>query len=163
VARRLPSPWGAPDECAVRGIAVDRTYVYWGDCSLLMSIPLSGGTPASLASANAAITELAIDATNVYWAANTTGPGTVGKIPLGGGTPVFLGQGYPQGGIAVDSANVYWAGQGALYSVPIAGGATQTLAGEPLGPLTPYGVAVDATSVYWTIPEVGSVMKLTPK
>ena len=95
---------GAPDLCAVRGIAVDRTYVYWGDCSLLMSIPLSGGTPTSLASVNAADNRARDRRNERLLGREHDRARTVGKIPLGGGTPVFLGEGDPHGGIAVDSA-----------------------------------------------------------
>jgi hypothetical protein len=132
-----------------------------------------GATPTiSLASAQNYPSGLAIDSTNVYWAASGTtakgfADGAILKAPLsGGGTAVTIAsaQALPYG-IAVDATNVYWAnnangGQtGAILTAPIAGGAAITLAS---GLSSPSRVAVDGTSVYWTSGD-GSVKKVTPK
>lgn len=149
----------------------------------VVSIPVGGGTPTTLASESGYLTSIAVDSTSVYWtdyglsqeATNTNG--LVLKAPLGGGTPTTLASGqHDPSAIAVDATNVYWGNagtQGAGYTdgsvvkVPLGGGSLVTIAsGQGV-----QGIAVDATSVYWTTQGVsgptgaptGMVMKFTPK
>src|SRR5579863_3694014 len=107
-----------------------------GDSSRMTTTLVSGGYPEWLA----------VDSRNVYW---TTGPGSVLKVPIGGGSPTTLasGQNSPQG-IAVDATSVYWTTEdGNVMAVPVSGAAPTTLSS---GQDQPAGIAVDATSVYWT-------------
>jgi hypothetical protein len=95
--------------------------------------------------------ELAVDATNIYWANYTsdTQDATLTKMPLRGGAPVILASDRDIGDIAVDATNVYWTSisRGTVTRVPIDGGTpTQIASGEP----RPFHIAVDAQSVYWS-------------
>jgi hypothetical protein len=118
-----------------------------------MKVPLDGGTPGTLASGQYVIVAMVVDATNVYWTAESN----VMKVPLGGGiaTTLATGQDLPAG-IAVDATSVYWATQGTfnkgyrdgtLMRVLLMGGSAATLVS---GNGSPSAVAVDPTSVYWT-------------
>ena len=50
-------------------MAVDATSVYWPSTNSgdVMTVPISGGTPTTLAVGEAARHGLAIDSTSVYW------------------------------------------------------------------------------------------------
>jgi hypothetical protein len=159
-------------------IAVDATNVYWMNqgtsgradgYARLMTVPIKGGTPTTLASADrmAASGGIAVDAKSVYWVYSMwiyaaapggggvfSGPstctGTVVKVPIAGGAPTTLasGQFCPGGQIAVDATAVYWVTDGSVMAVPLAGGTPITLAS---GQNANGGLAIDATSVYWTV------------
>jgi hypothetical protein len=166
------------------GIAVDGTSVYWVDFGgggnargSTLKVPLAGGTPTTLASGQSFPGGIAVDATGVYWvngggldldggtliAPNT---GTVMKAPLGGGAAITLASGLNvPGNIAVDATNVYrtnvgsqsggtWANDGSVMKLPLTAGAATTLAAQGV----PFGIAVDAASVYW-VDLAGTVMK----
>jgi len=92
-------------------VAVDGTSVYFADSSTLFGtkiwkVPLGGGPPVMVALApDFGIYEIAVDATNVYWAAYRT----IAKAPIGGGTITTIAT--AQAGalyVAVDATNVYW-------------------------------------------------------
>jgi hypothetical protein len=162
------------------GIAVDATNVYWANTAnfagpgSVASVPLVGGTVTTLARASGAIGStftvepyIAIDSSNVYFAATISSPsssssGNLLSVPKGGGslTTLFTGSGTPVG-IAIDSSNAYFTLGTSIMSVPTGGGAPTTLASGQDVSLD--NIAVDSTSLYWLVVNSGTVMQLTPK
>jgi hypothetical protein len=127
-------------------IAIDATHLYWttlGPPGEVVSFPLVGGTPTSLASTpGVGGWNVAVDATSIYW----TTPNGLLKAPLTGGTTTTVAS-TGGAGVAVEANYAYVAAPDdyAVLRVPIAGGTVATLASG----VYPLNVAVDATSVYW--------------
>lgn len=116
-------------------IAVDATSAYWvdGAAGAVMSVPIGGGTPVTIAGGLSGARGLRIDATSVYWL--ETGSGSVRKAPLAGGPATTLASCQSDlTGIGLDSDNVYWSSTTgspanvAVYRVPLAGGVPTLLA-----------------------------------
>jgi hypothetical protein len=142
-------------------LTVDATNVYYGTQTSLMKVPLDGGGPVTLASGVLPI-GVAVDSSFAYF----TSGASVMRVPLAGGTTVTLATGANPMFIVLDGTNVYWADDnaGTVMKAPVAGGSATTLAS---GAGEAFGIAVDATSVYWAdyggSGGAGRVMKVTPK
>ena len=113
-----------------------------------MTVPIAGGAPTILATAQKHTVGLSVAGPTIFWANAGTpslgGPGNDGSIvsvPLAGGTPTVLAEGQSTPvAIAADDNNVYWttAGvqsgvttttpNGAVWLVPIGGGTPSMLA-----------------------------------
>jgi hypothetical protein len=95
-------------------------------------------------------TNLAVDATHVYWT-DWGDLGFVMKGPREGGAGVQVvgGQRKPYG-VAVDATNLYWTStqDGSVMKKPLAGGDPQLLAAAAGDQA--YNLTVDETYVYWT-------------
>jgi hypothetical protein len=144
----------------------------------IVSVPLRGGIPTTLWSADGNAAEfpaIAISATDIYWRERVLEPSSLGGIGsvmtlrLAGGTPRTIASQDWLGGIAVDGTSVYWTvgegssdctHEGAVMEVAVAGGAPTTLVS---GQCYPEYVAVDSTSVYWADSTARTVMRATRK
>ena len=59
----------ASDSADIEALAVDSTSIYWTDGVAVMSVPIVGGAPLTLASGPSGLSSgpIAVDATSVYW------------------------------------------------------------------------------------------------
>jgi hypothetical protein len=148
-------------------IAVDDTNLYYSTQTGLMSVPKGGGgIPVKLASniANGVV----VNGTTIYLLIYGVSS-IVASVPVDGGTVTTLASFSNQGQqvmpgcpvLAIDSTNAYWvfesaagsgkvAGSGTIMTVPLDGGAATTLVSGTAVGVSPYCVAVDSSSVYWT-------------
>jgi hypothetical protein len=114
-----------------------------------MTAPVSGG-PAVPFAIDQYPYSVAVDATNVYWAAGIGG-GAIYTQKISSGPTVTLAsnQFYPNS-IAVDATSVYWCighgGTGSVMKVAKGGGTPIPLA---VNQAYPTGVAVNSTRVFW--------------
>jgi hypothetical protein len=136
-------------------LVVDDTNAYFANCAsggVVMSVPLSGGAPVTLASGPGCPVSLAIADKSLYVAgvglAGADGGDILG-LPLAGGSPKVLASGGSAPvGVAVDGTSVYWtASDGSLTKVPIVGGAPVVLASGPKGATRP---VLDGDEIYWS-------------
>jgi hypothetical protein len=161
--------WGdsTPFATGVKAIAADATNVYWVDVNHnVMQCAASGscGTPLTLASGQAGVWSLEVNTKAVYWESWGTTDGTIRSCAIGGcsETPTIVASGLSAlATFAVDETNVYMGTTAGLVKCGVAGcGNTPTIV-VPGASIA--GIALDATSVYWTDDKAGTVMKLTPK
>lgn len=160
---------GEPGTAGLGGLVFDDAYVYWVDtdpqspCSPsctwdIQRIPLGGGAPETLATADRLVVSLAGDANRVYWGElgfEPLEPGCncgseIRSVPKAGGVETLLvdgtlngslpppppghisGSWMPTGGLAVTATEVVFAAAGddgyTLYAIPVQGGNVRTIA-----------------------------------
>jgi hypothetical protein len=142
-------------------IVVDGSNVYWGDESgNVMSVPVGGGTPATLISGQGFVLSIApyygprkarfTSTSLLFWSASTTIGGV--EVAPRTGTPFTVAtDNNDLIEIALDSQNVYWTdydygnGDGAVMRAPVGGGPAAMLATGG----SPFSLAIDGTNVYW--------------
>ena len=140
------------------GVAVDATNVYFSQPGGITKVAAGGGAASSVISASPGLA-MSADANNIYFQNNlaelrpdgTTGF-TTKRVSKLGGAATILGAG-GSGPIGFDADHLFWAertvsaGPIAIHSVAIAGSTVVDLATFTAS--TSYGVAVDATNVYF--------------
>jgi hypothetical protein len=129
---KVPVSGGTPTTLASgtvpQGIAIDATSVYWADSGAgatfescagigtvtsngtITKVPLSGGTPTTLASGRLCPFNIVVDGTSVYWSEGMGNGGiSLMKVPLGGGAPVTLASSVGSvAGLAVGATSLYF-------------------------------------------------------
>jgi hypothetical protein len=138
----------ASGQACPAGLAIDDDTVYWATAGAIYTVPKAGGTAATIATAEMNALSITVDNTNVYWT-DFDGVSLASKAGSSAVTSLATGLGFVRG-VAVDAAFVYYASynvDGIVAKVPIAGGASITLATDNSDPSW---VAVDASHVYWT-------------
>lgn len=154
------------------GIVVDATNAYWVNASRsddnddysipgsVVSVPLGGGSPDTIAANQNQAWSIAINSTNIYWTdlGYPTDDGAGMITPLSGGVyTIDLSTGTmssvaPEltdpGPLAISSSTAYWIStlDGNVYSAPLTGGTPSTFANSQTGYLA---IATDANNVYW--------------
>jgi hypothetical protein len=153
---KQPLVGGSPDALATGefpvAISVDASFVYWtnGANGTVMKLPLGGGTPTQIESAQPGPGALALDAANLHW---RTSAGVM-KSPLAGGTAAALTNTIGRG-LAVDDQGIYWASLGTppdytdstVMKLPLIGGTALPLAAGVIQ--NPGGFAMDAVNIAW--------------
>ena len=124
----------AANQDAPAGIAVDANNLYWADGNPgggILSMPLDGGTPNTIATFDGNARQLVISSTHAYW--NVYADYGIYSAPLAGGTATvfFWDSNFDVSGIAIDADNLYYTEESALGPVGVislGGGATRVIA-----------------------------------
>ena len=167
-AQTLPVTGGSPATPGpglhnVWGVAIDATNVYWVESdsmaisTIVASAPIGGGAVTTLGTTATALLPqgMAITSTDIYFVGYVAGAGgTPGlyTLPITGGSPTLIwSKASPSqpADVTLDGSNVYWTDMaaGAVYSMPLGGGAASTMA---TGIANPRTIAVDSKNVYFT-------------
>jgi len=145
------------------GLVVDANKVFWvsegsaPDQGVLYSLPVTGGSPSTLADGQNGPVQVFDDTDYVYWT-NFQGGGAVKRVRKNGTDLLQLSLASGPWGLFVDSTHVYWTNtsDGTIRRVMKAGGQPEILV---TGESAPRGIAVDATSMYWTNTASGALRK----
>ncbi|MHB8418394.1 MAG: NHL repeat-containing protein [Myxococcales bacterium] len=140
------------------GMTVDSQSVYWtsnGD-GTVMSMPLAGGTPATLASGQDNIYQVLVDPSDAYWWAYSFGDGgapthDLMAVPLdGSAAPGPLATGVLADQMVQDAIRLYWTDydDGLIQLMPkdASAGPTTVCGGQIL----PEGIAIGGSALFWT-------------
>ncbi len=173
--KRIPLGGGSPSTVASasgllyhRALALDNTYVYFGDDVGIKRVPKEGGTVTILASGYDSY-EMALDDSYVYWTEwRLVADDAIRRVPKAGGavqTIVLGGTLANPHGIAVDRSYVYWTEEdsGKVRRVSKKGGTILDLVPIQLS-YQAYSIAVDDQHVFWidstTTPGTGRLRKV---
>jgi hypothetical protein len=153
------------------GIAVHGGTLYVADAyGDLLSVSTDGGTVTTLVKgpgltglpANSVVEafsiSVAVDDSNVYFPQYYASEPNLSVVPLDGGPPTVLLQGYISA-FAVDANNLYWLAGSKVNEMPLDGGTVRVLASNQS---LSAGPALDEDSVYWGTSESTITCGLCP-
>lgn len=116
--------------------------------SVLLRLPVDGGSSSVVARCESEVTGIALDETNAYWADRFEG--TIASVPKAGGEPRALAteRGLPEQ-LVVHGDALYWVERRSetVWTMPKAGGAPRTIAQDFAGFAS---LVVDARGVWWS-------------
>ncbi len=127
--------------------------VFWTEppANGVFRVPVAGGAAVTVATNQTAARGIAVDAVNVYWAANTAGTVSFLSKSTPAAAPAVNASGMSMPSeVALDPTDVYWTEQHPAGNVSraaqMAGATPQVVASAQPNPTC---LTVDATSVYW--------------
>jgi hypothetical protein len=133
-------------------IRVSGDYLYWTEgFDRILRVPKGGGAVETVAAQLPFLSDLAVDASGVYFSEQDSG--LVRSTPLNGGSFAFIGTGLPFSWhtIALDAHDVYWVDQSDLWRASKAGGTQVWIASQLDSDVAfPNGVVSDGSFVYWS-------------
>jgi hypothetical protein len=145
----------------VVSMSLDADWIYWaesnlGNVGIIKRAPKTGGNPSVLANDTYGF---ALDASFIYY---WTTAGNIERIGKSGGPPTTLASNVatantPLVQIALGGGFIFWTDGATISRVPAAGGRMTTIANDSTGIAT--GLIADTTSVYWSDPVAGSVVR----
>jgi hypothetical protein len=150
----------------VSAMTSDGTTLYYAVGTKLYAQPLASGNATSLITSPSPVTDMAVDATSVYWITSNGGVHATAKASATATDLTLVGiNSAALVRMAIDDTNVYFtiAGAGDAGST----GAVATVPKGEFSPLpvylakaqaSPWGIAVDDHGVYWTNSGDGTVM-----
>ncbi len=146
-----------PGERGADEVAIDDSSVYWvtsvaPSANAVRRVALGGGAASTITTSPspAQLSGIAVDDAYVYYSGGQGPVSQVARVAKTGGTGAFLSTTASDGPVAVDSTSVYFGSNGAIMSVPKAGGPATTLS-APAGP-TVSELTIDADTAYWVAP-----------
>jgi hypothetical protein len=112
---------------APHSISVDSTHVYWANYDAVMKAPKAGGSAVALVSGLPMVSTIVVDSQSVYWSTANI-PGSVGRVPLGGGNATtFASNQYGPIFLVLSGSNLCWTLACGAVCVPVAGGCSTFL------------------------------------
>lgn len=136
------------------GVAVDGKHLYWANeqGNTIGRSNLDGSDAEADFIEAAEPSALAVAEGRIYWI--SLGSRAIGRAKLDGSAveAEFIPNAGAFAGLAANSEFIYWgnpSGSGSIGRARLNGSDVEETFINPAGPLTPYGVAIDATHIYW--------------
>ena len=170
VVRRMPVAGGTVVQLATSNgapglIRLDATHVYWSESiESIRRVPKAGGTVATVWAEPGGLTDFVVAGDWIYVAG--WDDARIRRVPVvGGASQLLASPGVDQTRrLATDGTMLYWLDQSEVARLPVAGGTPFRLAGDLAStPFDAGGIALDATSVFWSEVAGGAIRRAAPR